>query len=426
MRLTRDQKLASFRASATLGAVLSRISLLATFALVLVFGTQNAEAGLFGGFTGESSYQRGDDQLCQSVTTELGLAKCSARTLAQFAKLSIGKGERQRGSSKKVSAKKIASKICVLDAATGAVLFRWDSGQIISAIGDIYLHGNGRLVAVEFTSRIGGRQVDDLIVVQLTSSVGGQPSAPAATTNTKVDPTSTTPTTTPPKSTLPTDPPEFTKAMKTASKWAKRKKHSKARTAYKLALTVIPEHPEALYLLARSEMASKDKSAAVATLARIPQSKHARATHWRVEARFDLVFKSLRGQDDFRLAVGITRAPGDSPTLYEKLVAFGGSWEQERIPCEQPQVNLRLRRDQKRRFDLIIRSKCQGTTETTRLDGAWAESGDRKVGLSFPNSDAADEDLSCQLELCSDDSGENCLRCELEKDIEFLLRVVRR
>ena len=84
------------------------------------------------------------------------------------------------------------------------------------------------------------------------------------------------------------------------------------------------------------------------------------------------------------------------------------------------------KRNKKRRFDLIIRSKCQGSTETTRLDGAWLQSGDRNLALTFPNTDSADEDLTCKLELCSDDSGENCLRCQLDEDLEFLLRVVRR
>ena len=121
----------------------------------------------------------------------------------------------------------------------------------------------------------------------------------------------------------PEDPPAFSAAMKKGSQWARKRKHPKAIIAYKAALGVVPDHPEALYRLALSQMASKNKVAAVQTLARIRGSKSPRAAEWRVEARFDLVFKSLRGDSDFRKAVGIERGPDDPPTLYEKLVAFG-------------------------------------------------------------------------------------------------------
>ena len=414
--------LASKASSATLRGVRIRLPLLVTMcAVMLLAAPQAAQAGLFGGFASDGSYRRGDSQLCQPVSSELGVPSCKSATASQFSALKLKMGDKQQGSKQKVAAKKSASKIKVVDAESDALLFTWSSGQIISAMGDVYLHSSGRFVAVEFTSRLGGRQVEDLVVVKLDKSMG--PTSTAAPT-----PSPTAPTPAPkPKVVVPADPPAFTAAMKLGAKWSKRRKHhAKAISAYKDALAVIPEHPETLYRLARVHMKAKNKKMAVTTLARIPSSTHKRAVEWRVEARFDIIFKSLRGDTDFRSAVGIDRAAGDSITLYEKLVAFGGSWEQERIPCEQPQVNLDLRRDKKRRFDLIIRSKCQGTTETTRLDGSWLQSGDRKLGLSFPNTDSADEDLACKLEMCSDDSGEDCLRCQLDQDIEFLLRVVRR
>jgi tetratricopeptide (TPR) repeat protein len=328
-------------------------------------------------------------------------------------------GAKQQGAKQSVTAKKSASKIKLLDAQTDALLFTWDSGQIISNTGSVFLDKSGQWVAVEFTSRLGGREVPDLVVVQLGNALASSQSAAPL-------PTPPVPTTTVPKAPVPADPPAFTAAMKLGSKWAKRKKHSKAIAAYGEALAQIPEHPEALYRLARSQMAAKDKAKAVASLARISKSKHANAVQWRVEARFDIIFKPLRGDTDFRKAVGIERGPDDPATLYERLVAFGGQWEQEPIACEQPEVDLDLQRSAKRRFDLVIRSKCQGSTETTRLDGSWQETGDRRLGLTFPNTDSADEDLVCQLERCSDDSGEDCLRCLLDKDIEILLRVVRR
>jgi hypothetical protein len=377
-----------------------------------------AEAGLFGGFTSEGSYLRGSDQLCKPVSSTLAIPSCEKKTTAQLAALTLHKGEEQSGSNSKVSAKKSASKIKLMDG-EGTLLFTWDSGQVLSGIGSVFLHRKGTWVAIEFTTRFGGRQVEDLVVVRLNNAIGGTAAATPTPT-----PTPTTPTA--PTAPVAKDPPAFTKAMKAGAKWSKRRKHAKAITAYEQALKEIPEHPEALYRLARSHMGNKDKRKTLEVLARIPKSSHGEARIWRVEARFDLVFKSLRADTDFRKAVGIDRGPDDKPTLYERLVAYGGRWEQEPIPCEQPQVNLDLRRNKKRRFDLVIRSKCQGIKETTRLDGSWADKGNAHLGLTFPNTDSADEDLVCKMELCADDTGEDCLRCQLEPDIEFLLRVVRR
>lgn len=379
-----------------------------------------AEAGLFGGFASDGRYRRGSDQLCKPVSTKLGAPSCQKKTLAQLSKLKLSKGEQQIGSSQRVSAKKRASKIQVLDAES-AVLFTWDSGQILGDIGAVYLHKSGRWVAIEFATRFGGRQVEDLVVVQLSTAVA------TGSSNSSAGSPATAPTK-PVTHAKPIaqDPPAFAAAMKSAAQWARRRKHARASEAYREALAQVPEHPEALYRLARSLMASNNKSEAVAVLARIRHSKHASAMQWRVEARFDLIFKSMRADSGFRKAVGIERGADDPPSLYERLVALGGRWEQERMPCEQPQVNLDLRRDSKRRFDLVIRSKCQGVRETTRLDGWWVTKGTSGLDLSFPNTDSADEDLSCRLELCSDDSGEDCLRCQLDQEIEFLLRVVRR
>jgi tetratricopeptide (TPR) repeat protein len=406
--------------------VRKRLSLLvALSAGLLVVAPQVAQAGLFGGFANDGSYRRGDDQICKPVTSELGAPTCKSASTAQLSQLQLKMGDKQVGSKKKVSAKKSASKIKLVDAESDALLFTWDSGQVISAIGSVFLHRSGGCVAVEFTTRLGGRQIDDLVVIKLGKSL--TPSAAPTPGPTPTITTPTTPTTPPaPKVVEPADPPAFTAAMKLGVKWQKRRKYPKAIEAYKAALVALPDHPVALYRLAHTYMAANNKKSAVTTLARIAGSAHKEAVVWRVEARFDIAFKSLRGDVDFRNAVGIDRAQGDPITLYEKLVAFGGSWEQERIPCEQPQVSLRLRREKKRRFDLVIRSKCQGTTETTRLDGAWLQSGDRNLALTFPNTESADEDLTCKLEMCSDDSGENCLRCQLDEDVEFLLRVVRR
>ena len=37
-----------------------------------------------------------------------------------------------------------------------------------------------------------------------------------------------------------------------------------------------------------------------------------------------------------------------------------------------------------------------------------------------------DEGLVCEIELCRDSTREDCVRCQLDADLEILLRVVRR
>ena len=390
-----------------------RIWLLLIFVFAFAANTGVAEAELFGGFANGGSYRRGTDQLCQPVASKLAVTQCHKKTVAELAALDLDKGQVQAGTERLVSAKKKGTSI-ELHSEKGSIAV-WDSGQILGDIGAVHLDKSHRWVAVEFKSRFGGRQVDDLVVMTLAKPLqGAATTIPGPVLPSKVAAPSAE------------DPAEFSKRMQQGLKWAKRRKHKKAISSFQAALTVVPEHPEALYRLARSHMASKDSRGAIAALARIVLSSHSAVARWRVEARFDIVFKSLRGDTDFRRAVGIERAAGDKATLYERLIAFGGGWEQESIACEQPMVSLNLQRNRKRRFDLIIRSKCQGSTETTRLDGSWRAKEPNRVGLTFPNTASVDEDLLCSLELCADDSGEDCLRCQLGEDLEFLLRVVRR
>jgi hypothetical protein len=274
---------------------------------------------------------------------------------------------------------------------------------------------------VEYGERFGGRSVDALVVVKLAASVKGVAAAPVGST--------AEPSKAPAKAPVPVQPEDseaIKKLLAAGKKWDRRKKHAKAIAEWNKILAESPEHPEALYRRARSHYRNKEQDACLADLERLKAASDVRAIRWKVEARFDKVFAKLRGVPRFRKAVGIDREPGEKVSGYERLIAFGGKWEQEVIPCEQAQVNLNLRRDDKQRFDLVIRSKCQGYRETTRLDGFWRAVGDASLHMTFPNLGADDDGLSCQLEQCTDGSGEDCLRCAPEPDLEFLLRIVRR
>lgn len=390
-------------------------SVLSVLALgILLAHSSSAQAGLFGGFASDGSYLRGRDKVCQPVSKQDEATSCQERNAAIIATLNLTKGERQRGPGAIVEIHKSGTTIEVRLRADGTSLFVWESGNVVSTIAEAYLDPKGQQVAVEYSSRFGGRLVDELVVMRLANAV--TPPVPVA----------------PPKPDTPApgpvagdDAPEFTKAMAAAAKWEKKRKHKQTIAALETALGHSPLHPEALYRLARAQMASKNKTAALATLSKLPTSTHPQMGRWRVEARFDKVFKSLRLDPSFRSAVGIERKAGDAASAYERFVGLGGRWEQAAIPCEQAEVDLELKRDAVSRFDLVIRSKCQGSIETTRLDGRWAVHDDQKLKLQFPNTDSDDENLLCELERCADSSGEDCLRCKWDTD-EILFRTVRR
>ncbi|MBL4637484.1 MAG: hypothetical protein JKY56_26745 [Kofleriaceae bacterium] len=382
-----------------------------------------AAAEKFSGFTARGGKFAQGAELCTPVRGDFDTPNC--RTAA---KPNLAKGILQTGEHALVVVKKTGTALLVLSKEDGSKLFRWDSGEVLTGIGDVYVDNSGCFVAVEYTLRIGGRIVDRVVVIALKKALNmGDLSGQLPRV---ADPTTTPPVVTtakkPDKPVVAELPKGFVKELKEGVKWAARRKHSKAIASFQKALTVVPKQPEALYRLARSHYLAKDADSSRKTLKILAEDKSQQGAKWRVEARYDKAFKALRSDGDFRKSVGIDRAVGEKISSYERLVALGGKWEQESLPCEQPQVNLTLLRNKKRRFDLVIRSRCQGSKETTRLDGSWLASTNGGLHLKFPNTSSDDEDLVCQLELCSDGSGEDCLRCKPEPDIEFLLRVVRR
>jgi hypothetical protein len=333
------------------------------------------------------------------------------------------RGVLQRGSGADVVVKFKGTQLLVHGQEPGGsreALFVWDSGQPIARVSAVYLSKRKDVVAVEYATRFGGRTVDDLIAFRLRASlkasVGPGGSGSAAVSTKAGDPTAA----------AVSDSETVQKHLAKGTKLQKRRKHRKAIEEFEKVLAERADHPKALFLWAKSAMALKDRRTVVEKLKALRSSKHPEARHFCVEARFDKAFKALRGDKDFRLAVGIDEDPALPRSAYERLVGLGGKWEQEGLACDQPQVNLTLARNRKRRFDLVIRSNCQGVRETTRLDGQWAAAGRSSLHLVFPNPGQKDEKLACELELCSDGSGEDCLRCQPEPDIEFLFRPVRR
>jgi len=385
---------------------------------VLLLGlSANASAGLFGGFAKDGCYRLGGDQLCTASSPSGAGGVCKTLEPGDLAKRKFSLGSKQLGASRRVLARKQGTHIEVLAEGGQAPLVTWDAEEILGGVGDVYLDDSKTWVAVEYTARFAGRVTEKLVVLPVVLPKA----VPAAASLSK-----------PPVDVVPaakksSESKEVRSLLDDAAKWSRRRRtQAKAQKALQEVLQQVPGHPEALYGLALLHMKRKDTAAVLATLGKLAASKHPRQPKWRVEARLDLQFKSLRGDPAFRKAVGIVRSPGETPSLYERLVALGGTWEQESIPCEEPQVNLRLRRDLKQRFDLTILSKCQGMAETTRLDGTWSDDGGTGLALRLPNMNVAADSLSCKIERCTDDVSEDCLRCQPDPKLEFLLRVVRR
>jgi hypothetical protein len=118
--------------------------------------------------------------------------------------------------------------------------------------------------------------------------------------------------------------------------------------------------------------------------------------------------------------------PGKTPpTAYDRLLAPGGFWSQPLVACDRAGVELRLARSP-RRFGLRIEIRCQQQKDVLSLHGTWDSEGEARLLLRFPNEDDPDEVVRCEVAVCPDDSGEDCVSCALEDGPAMELRPVRR
>jgi hypothetical protein len=194
----------------------------------------------------------------------------------------------------------------------------------------------------------------------------------------------------------------------------------KALAAWKAVLALDATHAEALFRAAAAELAAKHTSEALADLSALAGSIRPDAIEWLVEARFSPAFASLRADPKFRTTVGLDRKPTQP---YERLMGFGGQWEQTGTSCDRPEVRFIATRD--RAFKLRVKTSCEGGAYDTTFKGTWRLEGDRIV-LTLPSQGkqvtAADE-AACGFETAGD---EDAMRCSLGRDIEFVVLPTRR
>jgi hypothetical protein len=155
----------------------------------------------------------------------------------------------------------------------------------------------------------------------------------------------------------------------------------------------------------------------VDVLRTLAASRRADAVEYLVRARFDDAFAALRGDPGFRAAVRLDQPPA---TFYERLVGFGGVWEQAGTSCDSPGVTLTLRPE--RTFRLKVTSVCSGDRYEDVFKGTWTAR-DPALTLALPTKGRDDELIACGLER---DGDEDLLRCALGDDLQFAVRPTRR
>jgi hypothetical protein len=185
-------------------------------------------------------------------------------------------------------------------------------------------------------------------------------------------------------------------------------------------LAIDAAHAEALFQSAAVELAGKHPAEAIALLASLAASPRPDAIEWLVEARFSPAFAALRADPRFRTAVGLDRK---AATAYERLMGFGGQWEQTGTSCDKPEVRFTATRD--RNFKIRVKTSCEGSVFDTTFKGTWRIATNRVV-LVLPTKgrqvSAADE-ATCGFEVAGD---EEAMRCSLGHDLDFIVLPTRR
>ncbi|HEY0986115.1 MAG TPA: hypothetical protein VGD80_03650 [Kofleriaceae bacterium] len=388
------------------------LPLIAGFALGAV-----ARADTFGGFSGvDRPYLVNQDRVCTPIvvaaSAATGAPRCEKASADVIAHLSIKPPIVQSGPRASFVAA-VSGRTITVSRKTGGVAVTWDAPDPVVKIVETYASQYDDRVAVAYSVRRAGKEVTDIVAFDL-----GQNQTAIK------DPAKDAKDIAPPKDALdpakdtaaPPDDPKITKAVADARAAAR----PKALAAWRAVLALDAAHSEALYRTAAAELAVKHTAEALAALATLAASTRSDAIEWLVEARFAAEFAALRADAKFRATVGLDRKPA---TPYERLMGFGGEWEQTGTSCDKPEVRFNTTRD--RKFKLRVKTRCEGAQFDTTFRGTWRFAGDRLV-LVLPTQgkqvSAADE-ATCGFEAAGDEDG---LRCSLGHDIDFLVLPTRR
>jgi hypothetical protein len=379
----------------------------------------------FSGFSGvDRPYLVNQDRVCAPIAVAGGAAsgapKCQKVAADAIARLSIKPPIVQSGATAAFAAQATGRTITV-SRKTGGAIVAWDAPDPVVKIIDVYASQYEDRVAVAYNVRRAGREVTDVVAFDL------GPGQPQVTDPAAVDPRKDPnhdpgkvpgdPTAVPGSTPAPPEDPAVAKAV-TAARGAPK---AKALAAWQAVLAADPGHAEAAFRIAALDAAARRAADAIAALQALAGSTRADAIEWLVEARFDPAFAALRADPKFRAAVGLDRKAG---TAYERLMGFGGQWEQNGTSCDRPEVRFAATRD--RNFALRVKTTCEGSVYNSTFKGTWRFDGSNDhIVLQLPNQGkvtAADE-AGCRFEPSGD---EDALRCVLGRDIDFVVLPTRR
>jgi hypothetical protein len=415
-----------------------RIAIALPCAVALALARAPARADTFSGFSGvDRPYLVNQDRVCQPLAVAgnaaSGVPRCDKVTADVIARLSIKPPLVQSGAKSSFTAQATGRTITV-SRKTGGALLAWDAPDPVVRIVEVYASQYEDRVAIAYTVRRAGKEVTDVVAFDLgqnqtaVTAPSGSATPPAGAGSGAPGPTSVTariiqPGQGPPPDTAPApvaaEPPPDPKIAKAVAD-ARAAPRAKALAAWTAVLALDASHAEALFRVAAAQLAAHRTAQAFEALQALAASPHADAVEWRVEARFDPAFSALRGDPKFRAAVGLDQKPA---TPYERLMGFGGQWEQTGTSCDTPEVRFTATRDRKVR--IRVKTSCEGRVYDTPFSGTWRIDGQRIV-LVLPTSGratgAADE-AACGFETVGD---EDALRCALGHDIDFVVLPTRR
>ncbi|HEY4056085.1 MAG TPA: hypothetical protein VGM39_05725 [Kofleriaceae bacterium] len=362
-----------------------------------------ASADTFGGFAGtDRSYLVSPDRVCTPLplTATSGAPTCEKAAADVIAKLDFKPLVQQSGPKADFAAT-ASGRTLTVTKGDGTVIATWSASDPISKVAGVYSSQYADRVAIAYVARRLGKDVTDVVAFDVGRTKTQTP-----------DPIQTP---TPPAQVV-VENPQIKKAVDTARKASK----AKQLAAWHAVLAIDPQHSESLYQIAVLQAGAKKTSEALASLGALSQSTRADAIEWLVEARYAKSFEALRGDTTFRKDVGFDRKPVNA---YERLMGFGGTWEQTGTSCDTPEVRFVATRDRVVRVN--VKSACSGNAYDLPFKGTWSLEGDQVV-LTFATRGkavAADDQSVCQFEPHAD---EDALHCALGKDIEFSVLPTRR
>jgi hypothetical protein len=430
-----------------------RIAIALPLAAGAALAAAPARADTFSGFSGvDRAYLVNQDRVCQPLAiagnAAAGAPRCDKAAADAIARLSIKPPIVQSGAKASFTAA-AASRTITVSRKTGGAIVAWDAPDPVVRVVEVYASQYEDRVAVAYVVRRAGKEVTDVVAFDLGQGQAAirDPAAPGAGSGSAspksvtakiivpgagsaqgsgdplgapADPAIAASGTTAPGSAPPAaEPPPDPKLVKLVAD-ARAAPKARALAAWRAVLAIDAGHAEALFRTAALQGAAKRTAEALAGLEALAASPHADAVEWQVEARFDPAFAALRADPKYRAAVGLDRK---AATVYERLMGFGGQWEQTGTSCDRPEIRFVATRD--RKFKLRVKTACEGAVYNTPFAGTWRIDGQRIV-LQLPNqgraASAADE-AGCGFETAGD---EDSLRCSLGHDLEFAVLPTRR